>query len=376
MNKKKIKILYTIPNFDTAGSGIPLFKLAQRLDKNIFEVEIACLHDKGVLFKQVKKSGIKIHIINLYPNARPIMNMLIDCYKLSKIFTKINPDIIHSYHYAANYTESIAARIAGIKWIYTKKNMSWFGPSYRGWRLRSFLSHGILCQNSDMMNIFFPRNSKAKLIPIGVDIDQFKKQPSKKELLLKWKINEEDRIIITVANLVPIKGIEVLIKAFSRTIVNFSNWTLLIVGNDQTEYAKELKIIVNENRNIAKKIIFTGKQSNVRQYLDLAEIFVLPTSIKWGGEGAPIAILEAMANKKVVLGSKIPGIKDQLNCSPQNLFKPDNEEDLFEKLKIFMSNNRTENYKVGFKFYNYVVANHNLSIEKNSVQNFYKKIIK
>ena len=49
--------------------------------------------------------------------------MIYKCYQLSNIFKKINPDIIHSYHYAADYTEPIAARMAGIKWIYTKKNM-------------------------------------------------------------------------------------------------------------------------------------------------------------------------------------------------------------------------------------------------------------
>ena len=37
---QKIKILYTIPNFDTAGSGIPLLKIANNLDKNYFEYAI------------------------------------------------------------------------------------------------------------------------------------------------------------------------------------------------------------------------------------------------------------------------------------------------------------------------------------------------
>ena len=71
-----IRILYTIPNFDTAGSGIPLFKIAQSLDPNIFEPHIACLHDRGNLFQDVKKSGIKVHMIDLYKNARPITSML------------------------------------------------------------------------------------------------------------------------------------------------------------------------------------------------------------------------------------------------------------------------------------------------------------
>ena len=46
----RLKILYTIPNFDTAGSGIPLLKIASSLDKNYFESNIACLLDRGELF--------------------------------------------------------------------------------------------------------------------------------------------------------------------------------------------------------------------------------------------------------------------------------------------------------------------------------------
>ena len=39
LKKKKLIILFTIPNFDTAGSGVPLFKLASRLDRNQFPVK-------------------------------------------------------------------------------------------------------------------------------------------------------------------------------------------------------------------------------------------------------------------------------------------------------------------------------------------------
>ena len=54
----KIRILYTIPNFDTAGSGIPLLKIANNLDNKYFEPQIACLHERGDLFQEVIKSGI------------------------------------------------------------------------------------------------------------------------------------------------------------------------------------------------------------------------------------------------------------------------------------------------------------------------------
>ena len=83
---KRIRILYTIPNFDTAGSGLALLKLASSLDEKYFEPIIACIHDKGDLFKSVKKSGIKTYIIDLHKKHRPILNMLIECYDLSKVF--------------------------------------------------------------------------------------------------------------------------------------------------------------------------------------------------------------------------------------------------------------------------------------------------
>ena len=192
----RLKILYTIPNFDTAGSGIPLLKIAKKLDKNCFEPHIACLHDRGDLFQEVIKSDIKVHIIDLYKNARPIIKMLKECYQLSKVFKNINPNIIHSYNYSSDYTEPLAAKMAGIKWIYTKKNMSWRGPSYRGWKLRSWLADGIICQNSDMLKDFFPNWRKVKLIPIGVDTEEYSLQSKNINVKKKWGISDNDRIII------------------------------------------------------------------------------------------------------------------------------------------------------------------------------------
>ena len=56
---KRIRILYTIPNFDTAGSGQHLLTLINNLDSDYFEAQIACLHDKGVLFQEIQNSNIK-----------------------------------------------------------------------------------------------------------------------------------------------------------------------------------------------------------------------------------------------------------------------------------------------------------------------------
>ena len=117
----KIKLLFTIPNFDTAGSGRAMLTLIKNLDFNIFEPEIATLHRKGDFFNEVQQSGIKIHIMNLYQPHRPIHKLLTSCWKLSRELKKINPDIVHSYHYSSEYSEAIACKMAGIPWVFTKK---------------------------------------------------------------------------------------------------------------------------------------------------------------------------------------------------------------------------------------------------------------
>jgi len=375
-NSDKIKILYTIPNFDTAGSGIALFQLAQKLDKKKFTFEIACTSNRGYLFKKIIKLGIKVHVFDLYFSARPILVMLKNCLELSRLLKSINPDIIHSYHYASDYTEPLAAKFAGIKWIYTKKNMSWEGPSYRSWKIRSTLANGIICQNKDMLKDFFYESKKARLISIGVNVKKYSPHKINNTIYKIKNLKAENRFIITVANLIPVKGIEVLINAFYN-LKNLNNeWSLIIVGDKETDYGKKLeKLLILNDRN-KEKVIFTGRKKNVRDFLDISEIYVQPTLDIGRREGAPISIQEAMANGKVVIGSDIPGIRDQLEDFPNNLFVPGDVRSLMNRLSKFMINDVDKNKKIGASFIQHVKNKYSLSMEKNKIEKYYNYIIK
>src|SRR5690606_9801832 len=143
------------------------------------------------------------------------------------------------------------------------------------------------------------------------------------------------RIVITVANLVPVKGVEVLIEAFSRVTVQHPAWTLWIVGDCDGDYGRFLKDLCT-SRDIAAKTRFIGRQDNVRAFLDHAEIFVIPTLNEGRREGSPVALLEAMANEKVVLASSVSGITDQLSPYPESLFRPGDVNQLADKLSFWM----------------------------------------
>ncbi|MNY09882.1 GDP-mannose-dependent alpha-(1-6)-phosphatidylinositol monomannoside mannosyltransferase [compost metagenome] len=300
--------------------------------------------------------------------------MIKDCWKVSRKFKVIAPDIIHSFHYSSNYTEAISARMAGIPWTFTKKNMSWGGSSKNSWTLRSFLAKKIIVQNTDMQYQFYPNSSKITLIPRGVVLEKFKADFSSPEIKEKMATQSGHRVLICVANFVPVKGVETLIEAFSKVQEKHSDWVLWLVGDDRNEYAQKLRQMVME-LGLNNKIVFSGKQLNVVDYLNHAEIFVLPTLDEGRREGSPVALLEAMANGKVVLGSRVAGIKDQLADFPEHLFSARDVLSLSEKLTHFMNMNSEELSHKGKQFSTLVQERYSIATEIEKHQQHYLSLL-
>jgi glycosyltransferase involved in cell wall biosynthesis len=365
-----IKILFTIPNFDTAGSGKALLNIAMGLDRNNFEPHIMCKHNRGTFFKTVKNSGIPVHLLEYETPMRPYTAGLLGCWKVSRIFKKIRPDIIHSFHYSADYSEPLAARLAGCKWVFTKKNMNWGRGSKNAWLLRSKLAAGIIAQNMEMIEKFYPKSKKTMLIPRGVNTNCFMRIATDESTSPK-------KSIVCVANLVPVKGVEVLIEAYQKISSGNTtgDWRLRIVGDDNNDYGNLLKRryrhLIAENR-----LIFTGKVGDVRAELQTSSIFVLPTLNEGRMEGSPVSLLEAMSMGLPVIGSRIPGIMDQLEpLGDDHLFDPGKIEDLSHKLEKLMKLDESQMLKLNKRIREYCRQNWDISIEIKKHEQFYLKIL-
>lgn len=371
---KPMRILYTIPNFDTAGSGKALMNLAQRLNPNFFEPQIACLHNRGEYFKTVKESGIPVHVFDYISPCRPIPKMIAGSWKVAGKLRALAPDLIHSFHYSSDYTEGLAANMARIPWIFTKKNMGWYGASNRAWKLRSMLAKGIVVQNTDMAEQFYNGSAKVCLIPRGIDSDRFAPRPPDLQLRKSMKTSVEARIIICVANMVPVKGVELLVEAFSKLKDRHPEWVVWLVGDVANEYGAFLIARVRE-LGLEDTVLFSGKQIDVRGYLDHAEVFVLPTKDEGRREGSPVAMLEAMANAKVVLGSNVPGIKDQLCRHREHLFSAGNCVALENRLNSVMERSVDDNRQAGAEFRRFAVREFTIREEVRKHEEFYFQLL-
>ena len=345
--------MFTIPNFQSAGSGHALLQLACGLKRKGFEIHIMIKHDRGILISKYLEYGIDFHIHPFESPARPLSLLIKNCWRTSRMFKEIGPDIIYSYHYSADYSEPLAAWMSGIPWMYIKKNMSWYGPSKNAWYIRSLLAKKINIQNTEMEKEFlYPFSKKLVQIPIGVDTNHFKPQPLGKEQKFTF---------VHISTLLPVKGVEILLKAYKLfcTRISENSHQLWVVGPDQDAYVEQLKREYAHNPHI----IFTGKRSDVPILLNKAHCFIQSSLNEGRREGAPIALQEAMACGLPCIGSKVAGINDQLSGFEFMQYESKNPEELCALMLNTYRMSIEERQKLGNAMREKVLREYSLDLE-------------
>jgi len=232
--------------------------------------------------------------------------------------------------------------------MYTKKAM---GFNNKHWRIKSYLANFIITINEEMRN-YFPNKEQQALIPLGIDTTYYNS-----DLFPVEKINDIFNII-TVANLVPVKGVQILIEAIYS--LNKSNIKLTILGDCDNDYGRAM-VALSERLKMKEQIIFLGKQLDVRPYIAKSDLYVIPTLDEGRKEGMPMALVEAMSMGLPVLGSDITGINFVLRDFKDLLFKAGDSDDLALKLQRFIAMDETECQDIGNNLRKYCESHFTMS---------------
>ena len=131
-------------------------------------------------------------------------------------------------------------------------------------------------------------------------------------------------------------------------------------------------VLASKQKEMADRVTFTGKTPLVKDYLEVSELFVLPTTSK--GEGSPMALLEAMSMGLYVLGSKIPGIKDQLSNFPELMFEAGNVQELSGKMEMVFNLSQMELKTWSAKLTEHVLNNYSIEKEVLKHEDIYRKV--
>jgi glycosyltransferase involved in cell wall biosynthesis len=139
--------------------------------------------------------------------------------------------------------------------------------------------------------------------PISIDLSIYNNLPVKGLFRRKYNIDNSKKIILYFGRINFVKGLDILISAFAKTINRFQNVLLVIAGPDNEGYQVQVEEWI-KNEKIVTNVIFTGMlmDTDILELLKDADIFVLPSYT----ENFGIAVAEAMAcGLPVVISNKV-----------------------------------------------------------------------
>jgi len=147
--------------------------------------------------------------------------------------------------------------------------------------------------------------SKLNLIYNGVDRPQLSAEKSQ-AFAHRFGLDRSEQIIIgTAARLTEAKGLTYLIQAFANLAKSNLRLRLVLAGSGELEH--ELKELAR-SLGMIDRIIFAGYVNDLPNLIELFDIFVLPSL----QEACSLACVEAMAQHKAVIGTKVGGIPEQV----------------------------------------------------------------
>ena len=169
-----------------------------------------------------------------------------------------------------------------------------------------------------------PEGKPVFQFPAWTDIDIFLEPP-------EHGIDPNGNILLYAGVLIPLKGLNFLLRAFERVASSLPSARLLLVGSPENQsYVHELKSMV-ERLGIEEKVEFIDEvsQRELAGLMQACRAFVLPSL----SEGLGRVILEAMACGKPVIGSKVGGIIEVIEEGQTGfLIPPGDVEALAERL--------------------------------------------
>lgn len=153
--------------------------------------------------------------------------------------------------------------------------------------------------------------NKIEIVPNGIDLHDYENLPKKGTFRKKYRINDNEKIVLYVGRLHESKGIDLLVRSFSDILKKLSNIRLVIVGPDEGFKSKLIEL--TEILDIKDKVLFSGFVSHPEK-IDIlmdSDVFITPRF-----SGFPITFLEALACGIPIIttnnGDKLDWINDKV----------------------------------------------------------------
>ena len=279
-------------------------------------------------------------------------------------------DLIHAHGaLPCGHAAMVIGRKLGIPFVVSVHGLDVFyevqvGPALQGWCRRAVeqvyrSAQKVVCISENVRERLTPECAgNAEVIYNGVDAEKFCPGPERKSPLT----------VLSVGNLIPIKGHALLLRAFARVSEVVPECRLEIFG-DGPERGNLIRL-AGELR-IEERVIFHGRQSRERvaEAMRSCAVFALPSSY----EGLGCVYLEAMASGKAAIGCRRQGIGEIIEHGKNGFLTAlESEAELSEVLRVLLQNEEFRR-RVGANARSTILQRHTLGQQARRLAEIYQE---
>lgn len=296
--KNYLKIAFITEYTEIGGGESNLLNLAEELSKTN-DVTIFC---SGRVEIEAKKRSLN----TLYFTTKKRWIKFIPVISLKKsLIEQLNQfDIVHAY--SVNVLPCLIGVKSKIVWT---THGYWEKPNGLRGKIIDKIVDKVVCVSKDVYNIASFKEKKKQTIFLGTNLIL--------ENLVNKIFDKKNIELVCIGRFQKIKGQDILIDAIEKLsmIQPDINFNLSVVGDvngnnqEDIDYKKSLldkvKSINNKNLNIK----FLGFQTNVRDFIEKADIVAIPSRY----ESFSMVAIEALSLAKPVIAPNVGGPKDIIN---------------------------------------------------------------
>jgi len=298
-----------------AGIELQLLLLIKRLDRSRVQPYLCLLDGADAQTRSLEPTDCPVVRLGVRHLARP--GTIVAAFRAARFLWRERIDIVHPLFHDSLYFGVPTAKFARVPCIagFRVDLNYWMTPLDRrlGRLLYKFVDGTVsnceACRQAVIRDWDAPPESVA-IIPNGLDLSRFPQRPSRG--------GSADRRVGIVANLRPVKNIELFIRAAGRLAIEHPNVRFEIAGEGESRGQLEALI---DSLGFRGRVVLLGSVADIPAFLRGLDLAVLCSH----SEGSPNAIMEYMAAGLPTAATDVGGVADLVEHEVMGLVVPSND---------------------------------------------------